>query len=155
MSKQERKQQTRLIQDAILAALGAVLLFVSGSIPHLEAGLIMFMLGVAIGLFGAVDLGLVSMRVEQEEKKLLADQKGVAWILAVAVLSICFMPVVYWIVGAPYDFLVNYITGVYTFTGTTASALVLVRLLISYLLAFFLVGVTAWAIINAKAEQYS
>ena len=87
-------------------------------------------------------------------KKLKNDKRGVGWVLGVAVLSILFMPLVYFPLSYTWDQVCLYITGAYIFTGVYASSLLVVKFIISYLVVFGFFFTIAWAITNAKARRY-
>ena len=83
------------------------------------------------------------------------DQRGLAWVIGVALLAIAFMPVIYFPLDYTWDQVYAAIAGDYTFTGATASSVTVVQFIISYMLAFGLLFVVNWAIVQAKAGRYN
>lgn len=83
------------------------------------------------------------------------DQRGIAWVIGVAVISILLMPIVYYPFSAAWDSVYYAVTDGYVFTGTTASAITFVRVVISYLIIFGLLFTINWAIVQAKAKRYN
>lgn len=88
-------------------------------------------------------------------RSLRRNNSGVGWVLGVAVLSILIMPVVYFPLDMAWDQVYYTITDSYTFTGSFASAITVVQVIISYLVPFGLLYTVAWAIIQAKARKYA
>jgi hypothetical protein len=86
-------------------------------------------------------------------KKLLHDNSGVGWVIGVAVISILLMPVVYYPLDSAWDSVFYSVTGNYVFTGSTASAVTFVQVIINYLLVFGLLFTVNWAIVQAKARR--
>jgi uncharacterized integral membrane protein len=82
------------------------------------------------------------------------DRQGIAWVVGVAVISICLTPVIYFPLSMAWDNVSDAVTESYTFTGTAASAVTAVGLIISYLAIFSLIFTVAWAITNAKKQRY-
>lgn len=82
------------------------------------------------------------------------DRRGVAWVLGVAVLGVLLMPVVYFPLSYAWDQLYALVTDGYVFTGVYANALMVVQIIISYLLAFSLLFIVNWAVVQAKARRY-
>jgi hypothetical protein len=78
----------------------------------------------------------------------------VAWVIACAILSIIVMPFIYFPLDYAWDVVYANITAGYTFTGTTALALTVVQLIISYLCAFGLIFTINWAIVQARVRSY-
>ncbi len=87
-------------------------------------------------------------------KKFLSDRRGVAWVYGVAVISILLMPIVYFPLDVAWDAIFESVTGSYVFTGSTASAITFVQVIINYLLVFGLLFTINWAIVQAKARRY-
>jgi hypothetical protein len=87
-------------------------------------------------------------------KRFRNNRKGIAWVIGTAVLSLFLMPVVYFPLSMAWDQTATAITGTYEFTGSAASALIVVQFIISYALIFGLLFTIAWAITNAKAKRY-
>jgi hypothetical protein len=83
-----------------------------------------------------------------------SNRKGIAWVIGTAIISLFLMPFVYFPLSMAWDQTSTAITGAYVFTGSAASALVVVQFIISYALVFGLVFTIAWAITNAKAKRY-
>lgn len=140
----------RMKQDASLAISSLIIIFFSMFIPHLEASLIAFLLGSGLAFYGSTDFMLM---VSNKKLSFRKNEKGVGWILAVAALSVVFTPFLYFFLAAPFDQLVTYFTGVYTFTGTTALVISAVRVLVSYLIIFTLINTVVWTIVTSKAEN--
>lgn len=86
-------------------------------------------------------------------RSLWLDNCGVAWVVGVAVISILLMPVVYYPLDAAWDVVFYSVTGGYVFTGTTASAVTFVQVLINYLIVFGLLFTVNWALVQAKARR--
>jgi hypothetical protein len=82
------------------------------------------------------------------------DQKGIGWVLGVAIISIAFLPVIYFPLNYAWDQLYGVIAASYTFTGVTAQAIIVVQVIISYLMAFSMFFTIIWSIIQAKARKY-
>jgi len=82
------------------------------------------------------------------------DQRGIGWVIGMAVLAILFLPVIYFPLNYAWDQLYGIIIGQYTFTGTAAEAINVVQLIISYLMAFAMFTIVYWSIIQAKAKRY-
>jgi hypothetical protein len=96
-------------------------------------------------------------RQAAEEKTIssfLKDRMGLAWQLTVAGLSVIFMPFVYWPLSVAWEEIYTSITGMYTFTGAMAYAVTFAQILLSYLIAFFLVFCVYWVLVNAKNDPY-
>lgn len=87
-------------------------------------------------------------------KKLRSDRRGVGWVLGVAVLSIVFMPVIYFPLCYAWDNMLVVFTSNYTFTGVTANVITIVRMLIAYMLVFGVLFTINWAIVQAKMRRY-
>jgi hypothetical protein len=83
------------------------------------------------------------------------DKRGIGWVLGVAVLSILFLPIIYFPLNYAWDQLYGVITDGYTFTGVTAQAVTVVQLVISYLMAFSIFFTINWAIVQAKSQRYN
>jgi hypothetical protein len=83
-----------------------------------------------------------------------SNRRGIAWALGVAVLSILLMPIVYFPLSVAWDNVYYAVTDGYVFTGTTASAITVVQVIISYLIVFGLLFTINWAIVQAKARRY-
>jgi hypothetical protein len=143
------KQEKLLVQDAATAIIGLIVVFVSFYLPDL-IGLMVFTVACGVTIMGILNL---YFSIHGRKLSFRKDKKAVGWVIGVAICALVFMPFVYWLVGYPFDLLCTAITAQYTFTGVTASAYVLVRAIISYLLAFCLVNVVLWAIITSKAEN--
>ena len=143
------KQETNIIVSLIGILLSLTLIALS-SIMFFEAAILCF-------TFGSTTTALLSIFLFQFTKKYNTLQKfrnnrsGMAWIWAVALLAIIFLPLVYWAVGWPFDIVATQVQQLYTLTGTMAYAWIAVRALISYLLAFALFFIAIWAIVNAKS----
>lgn len=78
----------------------------------------------------------------------------VAWVIGAALITIVFLPVVYFPLDYAWDALETVILGEYTFIGVTAYALTAVELIIDYLMIFSLLIVVNWAIVQSKARSY-
>jgi len=78
----------------------------------------------------------------------------VGWVLGVAVISVLLMPVVYYPLDVAWDTVFYAVTDSYTFTGTTASAITFVQIIIDYLCIFGLLFIVNWSIVQAKARRY-
>lgn len=93
-----------------------------------------------------------------ETKKFLTrfkrDQKGIAWVIGVFVITLALMPVVFFPMQLAWDQVEGAITDNYTFTGSMASSFVVVNVTINYILVFGIIYSIAWAITNAKAKKY-
>lgn len=83
------------------------------------------------------------------------NQQGLAWVIGIAIIAILFMPIVYFPLDYAWDVVYISIVGDYVFTGSTASAIVMVQFIISYMLAFGLIFVVNWAIVQAKSGRYN
>ena len=83
------------------------------------------------------------------------NQQGVAWVIGVAVISILLTPVVYFPLSAAWDAVYYSVTDNYVFTGTTASSIMFVQVVISYLVVFGLLFTINWAIVQAKSRRYN
>jgi hypothetical protein len=83
------------------------------------------------------------------------DRRGVGWVVGVAVISILLMPVVYYPLDAAWDSVFYFITADYVFTGSTASAITFVQVVVNYLLVFGLLFTINYAIVQAKARRYN
>lgn len=83
------------------------------------------------------------------------DQKGLAWVIGVALISIFFIPVVYFPLDYAWDQVYATITGDYVFTGSIALAITAVQIIVSYLVVFGLLFTINWAIVQAKAGRYN
>ena len=86
-------------------------------------------------------LGLIGEKrervlVKKWLRRFREDRRGVAWVVGVAVISILLMPVVYYPLDYAWDVVFYSVTGGYVFTGTTASAVKFVQVLINYLIVF-------------------
>jgi Ni,Fe-hydrogenase I cytochrome b subunit len=88
-------------------------------------------------------------------KKLRNDNRGVGWVIGVAVISILFLPFVYFPLSYTWDQFYAVVSDGYVFTGVYASAIRVVQIIISYLLVFSLLFVVNWAIVQAKARRYN
>ena len=82
------------------------------------------------------------------------NQSGLAWIWAVALLSLILMPIIYFPLSYVFDHLYATITGSYTFTGDTAYGLAAIKMIISFLLFIGVLIVINWAIVQSKASSY-
>jgi hypothetical protein len=82
------------------------------------------------------------------------DRRGLAWQITVAGLSLCIMPFVFWPLSTAWDMVAASILSVWTPTGAVAYAVTFAKVIVSYLLAFFLVFVVYWVLVNAKAQPY-
>jgi len=87
-------------------------------------------------------------------RSFLKDKRAVGWVFGVAAISILIMPFVYFPLDYAWDQVYVSIVGDYTFTGTTASAITVVQVIISYMCAFGLLFTINWAIVQAKAQRY-
>ena len=59
-----------------------------------------------------------------------------AWVVGVAVIAICIMPIIYFPMSTAWDQVEGTVTQNYTFTGQAAMSLMVVNLIISYLVGF-------------------
>jgi glucan phosphoethanolaminetransferase (alkaline phosphatase superfamily) len=82
------------------------------------------------------------------------NTSGIARIWAIGIIFIILGAVVYFPLSYTWDHVYTAIVGTYTFTGNTASGIALIKLIISYLLAFGVLITINWMIVNSKAEQY-
>jgi hypothetical protein len=82
------------------------------------------------------------------------DKKGIAWVLGMAIISICFLPIIYFPLSYAFDQVYTVIVGEYTFTGVTAQAITVVQLILSYLMGFAMIFTVNWAIVQAKSKRY-
>jgi hypothetical protein len=103
-------------------------------------------------------LGLIGEKrerilVKKWLRRFREDRRGVAWVVGVAVISILLMPVVYYPLDYAWDVVFYSVTGGYVFTGTTASAVTFVKVIINYLIVFGLLFTINWAIVQAKARR--
>lgn len=87
-------------------------------------------------------------------KRFVRNERALAWQLIVGLLSICFMPFLYFPVSYAFDSVYNSVTAAYTFTGVTASAVTFAKVFVDYLLSLFLAFVVFWVLVNAKADPY-
>jgi hypothetical protein len=86
--------------------------------------------------------------------KFKGSKTGLAYIWAVAALTIGFFPVIYWILSVLLDSISAMVFSMYTFLGPVASAWVLVKALVAALPFFVLVVTLLWSAVNAKAQSY-
>ena len=82
------------------------------------------------------------------------DNRGVGWVIGVAIISVLLMPVVYFPMSVAWDAVFYSVTESYTFTGVTASAITFVQVIINYLVVFGLLFVVNWSIVQAKARRF-
>jgi accessory gene regulator protein AgrB len=87
-------------------------------------------------------------------KNILNDNQGIAYIWALAILSLLLAAVLYFPLSYVWDTLYTDITGGYTFTGNTALGIAAVKFICSYLLGFVVIAVINWMLVNAKASSY-
>jgi hypothetical protein len=87
-------------------------------------------------------------------KRFIKDQNGVGWVLGVAVISLVFTPFLYFPLSYAWDQFYGVVAASYTFTGVTAQAIIVVRLIIYYLAAFSVFIIIGWAIVQAKSKRY-
>ena len=90
----------------------------------------------------------------KKRKNFLHNKSGIAYIWIVAGATIVFIPVIYWVLSVLLDSLSTSVFAMYTFSGLTASAWLLVKTIISFLPAICLFVILLWAGINAKARSY-
>jgi hypothetical protein len=83
------------------------------------------------------------------------DEKGIGWVIGTAVLSILFLPFIFFPLNYAWDQLCGIIEADYTFVGNAALALICVKLIISYLMSLGLFATVIWSIVQAKARKYS
>jgi hypothetical protein len=144
------KQTHRGLEDLTVLIIGLILILISQNIG--EIGLLTILVGCVLTAIPAFDIYLLTAEVSPF-KKTRANRTGIAWVWAVAAISIAFMPFVYWAIGWPYDLVVTQVLSLYTFSGFMASALTAVRLIISYLLAFGLIFIVIWALVQSRTPQ--
>ncbi len=82
------------------------------------------------------------------------DERALAAALGIALISVLFMPFVYFPLSYAWDQVYAAIVGGYTFTGSTAYAVTFVQILVSYLLGFGILFTVNWVIVQAKAGRY-
>lgn len=139
-----KKQEMFLLLDLALVTLGLTFTFIFSN-------LLTLLIGLALTILGCIDLCYSQFK---PKRNILKDKKGIAWIWAVAICALVFMPFVYWAISMPYDAIMTYVDANYTFTGIMGDALLFGRVIVSYLLSFCLFSIVIWSIVNAKAERY-
>jgi hypothetical protein len=85
--------------------------------------------------------------------KFIRDKRGLAHVWTVALITLGFSPFVFWVLNTPLMMVESWATGFYTFTGNVLLAYNVMNFFASYLLAFILVAVMFWVLINSKAER--
>lgn len=149
------KKKTQVLFKQTAASIAALIIGLSVVVVShnlsLALSLVAFLSGVAIAIAGLVNVFLVYPKLCKVEK-LAADDSGLAWIWIVAALSILFCPFVYWVIGVPYSYVIDTVTSSYSFTGVIASVFTFMRVMISYLLTFALLGILFWAVVQSKAQ---
>lgn len=94
------------------------------------------------------------MTLTKHLQRFRKNKRGLAYIWIVAVCTIAFMPVVYWIMNVLLDSIAISVFSMTTFSGATADAWLLVKTLITFLMGICLFIILLWAIVNAKAQSY-
>jgi len=140
--------EKRFLTDAVLSIAGLFTIFCSMFLG--ELGLTVFIVASGVAAYGCLDFAYM---IHDKKLSFRRDKRGIGWVLGVAACTVVFWPFIYLFIGGPYDQLSSYILNQYTFTGTTAAAIVFVRVVISFLGALVLANVVLWAVITSKAEN--
>lgn len=144
-----------MLEDLGLAIVGFSFMMLSAittlHVPA-ELSLLFFIIGPACTTFACIDFLRTIWKDSGKKPSLKTNVSGIAWIWAVAGLTIVFTPFVYWAVSYPWNLLFTAITRQYTFTGIMGGALMFVSgIVITYLCTFVLLFVVIWSLVNAKA----
>jgi hypothetical protein len=89
-------------------------------------------------------------------KRFTKDKSGLAYIWGIAACTICFFPLIYWVLSVLLDGVTStmFDTMHFQFVGVTADAWLLVKTLISALPVIVLLITVLFAAVNAKSQSY-
>ena len=90
----------------------------------------------------------------EQRQNLLKDNRGVAYIWAVVIIGIIFVPFTYQLIGQAWSAVFDWAFGIRAWDGTLLSAFTLTRVIVSFLPTFALFGFIFYAVVNAKASAY-
>ncbi len=140
-----------------ISVVGLTVVFISQYLG-LAAGTTLLYLGVICSLFGAGLLGIslyeINRRVIREVKRLQQNNEGLAWILAVAIMTVCLWPFIYWAIGMPYATIDGFVSGARNWTGFIGNVMLFQRVMIAALPGFILFAVLLWSVVNSKAQTF-
>ena len=88
-------------------------------------------------------------------KRFIQNKSGLAAIWGIALMSLIFFPLIYWVMSVLLDNISETVFGLVTFSGVTASSWVLVKAVISALPVFVILIVVLWSAVNAKMQAYT